>query len=124
LATGTSSGLRVWPPDPVLTEGNLNQILNGLERELAEGQGQRRRVQACRLDRNPQHGAAAIIDISVPVSMLQAGHRNQRKAPSVERMGRIRDRDLFGASIPRPNRGIKKWDRTIRGWRTIVFSWA
>jgi hypothetical protein len=62
-------------------------------------------------NRNPQHGAATIIDIGVPVSMPQATHRNQWKAPSVEWMGRIRDRDLFGPSIPRPNRGIKKGDR-------------
>jgi hypothetical protein len=43
--------------------------------------------------------------------MSQAGHRNQRKAPAVEWMPRICDRDLFRPSIPRPSRGIKKWDR-------------
>src|SRR3954469_12344138 len=56
---------------------------------------------------------ATIIDIGVSVSVPQATHRNQRKAPAVEWMGRIRDRDLFGPSILRPNRGVKKWDRTI-----------
>ena len=89
----------------------MNQIPDGLERELAPRDGRWCRMQARRDDRNPQHGAATIIDIGVSVSMPQATHRNQRKAPSVEWMGRIRDRDLFGPSILRPNRGIKKWDR-------------
>ena len=90
----------------------MNQIPDGLERELAPRDGRWCRMQARRDDRNPQHGAATIIDMGVSVSMPQATHRNQRKAPSVEWMGRIRDRDLFGPSILRPNRGIKKWDRT------------
>ena len=96
----------------------MNQIPDGLERELAPRDGRWCRMQARRDDRNPQHGAATIIDIGVSVSMPQATHRNQRKAPSVEWMGRIRDRDLFGPSILRPNRGIKKWDRRryVRRW--------
>ena len=89
----------------------MNQIPDGLERELAPRDGRWCRMQARRDDRNPQHGAATIIDIGVSVSMPQATHRNQRKAPSVEWMGRIRDRDLFGPSILQPNRGVKKWDR-------------
>jgi hypothetical protein len=56
--------------------------------------------------------------------MSQAGHRNQRKAPAVEWMPRICDRDLFRPSIPRPSRGIKKWDRTIRPISTTSFCWA
>jgi len=74
----------------------MNQIPDGLERELAPRDGRWCRMQARRDDRNPQHGAATIIDMGVSVSMPQATHRNQRKAPSVEWMGRIRDRDLFG----------------------------
>ena len=93
----------------------MNQIPDGPERELAPRDGRRCRMQARRDDRNPQHGAATIIDMGVSVSMPQATHRNQRKAPSVEWMGRIRDRDLFGPSILRPNRGIKKWDRKFLG---------
>ena len=99
----------------------MNQIPDGLERELAPRDGRWCRMQARRDDRNPQHGAATIIDMGVSVSMPQATHRNQRKAPSVEWMGRIRDRDLFGPSILRPNRGIKKWDRAIRETTTTGF---
>ena len=99
----------------------MNQIPDGLERELAPRDGRWCRMQARRDDRNPQHGAATIIDIGVSVSMPQAAHRNQRKAPSVEWMGRIRDRDLFGPSILRPNRGIKKWDRTRHRYRQSAY---
>ena len=85
------------------SESLLNGRANGVEHRLVTSIG------------ILQHGAAAIIDISVPVSMPQAGHRNQRKAPAVERMPRICDRDLFRPSIPRPSQGIKKWDRKSFG---------
>ena len=48
----------------------MNQIPDGLERELAPRDGRRCRMQARRDDRNPQHGAATIIDIGVSASML------------------------------------------------------
>ena len=102
----------------------MNQIPDGLERELAPRDGRWCRMQARRDDRNPQHGAATIIDMGVSVSMPQATHRNQRKAPSVEWMGRIRDRDLFGPSILRPNRGINMTNRTILGRPTGASCWV
>src|SRR5919107_3587378 len=97
------------PPDALLAGGEPNQIPDGVERELARRQAQRGRMEARRDDRNPQHGAATIIDMGVPGSVPQAAHRNQRKAASVERMSRIGDRDQFKLSIRPPDRGIKMW---------------
>jgi hypothetical protein len=50
----------------------MNQIPDGLERELAPRDGRWCRMQARRDDRNPQHGAATIIDIGVSASVVSA----------------------------------------------------
>jgi hypothetical protein len=48
----------------------MNQIPDGVQRELASRDGRRCRMQARRDDRNPQNSAATIIDIGVSASVL------------------------------------------------------